>query len=466
MSLLEIYKEKNNDKEWFDSHFSSSSKAFGKMFIFTGTNFRTLESFFKQFSTFLEIEGKPRKFWPKKETTGQEMHKQHVTNMLQSKLFKKDIGDDEVYSKTRKGFLYDDFIKLEIGDEEKWLINYLFLLNGYYSNVKNYIVYRVKRDLLGYLLSVPSINVDLLTNEAKNFLNLEDKTFSSLLRSSFFYIHSFYNDSDFLINYFRASEQEKEELASYIEENYNENNLRCCISRKYKSEVITKNTLVDETKIFLLTLRFSELKDVFLTNIREKFVEEFSENIFRINESIVLNYLYVNKNVFDPIFEDVLELDEEETQATDALIESPRVIERDAAEDYIDETIEIGKQKIKEIYSVRRKQAKLQSNYTCALENINNCKPIYFTAKAGGKNYLETHHLIPREFRNDFSYSIEVLANYITLCPRCHRQIHFAVDRERKHLINALYNERKHRLSLVRLDLDTEKMYEYYKINS
>ena len=82
------------------------------------------------------------------------------------------------------------------------------------------------------------------------------------------------------------------------------------------------------------------------------------------------------------------------------------------------------------------------------------------------KNYLEVHHFIPREFRNDFSYSVEVLTNYITLCPRCHRQIHLAVDRERKHLINALYGERKNRLKLVGLKLDLKEIYEYYKIDT
>lgn len=79
---------------------------------------------------------------------------------------------------------------------------------------------------------------------------------------------------------------------------------------------------------------------------------------------------------------------------------------------------------------------------------------------------MELHHLIPKEFRNDFSYSIEVLANYVTLCPRCHRQIHLSVDRERKHLINALLEERKNRLNLVGLPVDLRQMYEYYKIDS
>jgi len=89
-------------------------------------------------------------------------------------------------------------------------------------------------------------------------------------------------------------------------------------------------------------------------------------------------------------------------------------------------------------YRLWRESVFKRDNYTCVW-----CG----TRSGNGKAiYLEAHHFIPREFRNDFSYSIEVLANYITLCPRCHRQIHLAVDRERKHLINALYEDRKNRL--------------------
>ncbi len=78
---------------------------------------------------------------------------------------------------------------------------------------------------------------------------------------------------------------------------------------------------------------------------------------------------------------------------------------------------------------------------------------------------VKLHHLIPREFRNDFPNSIEVLANYVTLCPRCHRQIHLAIDRERKYLINSLLSKRQERLKVVGLDVDLDKIYEYYKID-
>ncbi|MCX6752645.1 MAG: hypothetical protein NTZ87_04090 [Candidatus Nomurabacteria bacterium] len=466
MSLLEIYKEKNKNIEWFKNHFSLGENASGKMFEYINTNFRNQKSFSEQFLTFLEIENKPRSEWPKNENHGQEKHKQHVINMLQSKLFKKDING--IYSRTAKGFLYGDFINLAMGEEEKWLINYLFLLNGYYSNRKNYIIHRVKEDLLRYLLTTDGITEALLTKEAKTLLELDRKSSLSLvLRNHFFYIHSFYDDSDFLITYFRSSDSEKEELAKYIEGNIEKENFECCISKKYQpGGNFNKSMLLDETKVFLLTLLFTKSQG----SPYQTFIENFSKNITNLDQKIVRDYLYKNKNIFDPIFEETLELEDIDIETVnDKLsekIQLSQIDTRDVTEEYIDETSEIGKLQIKVIYNLRKKQAKVLSNYKCALEKVNNCSPIYFTAKVNNKNYLELHHFIPREFRNDFSYSIEVLANYITLCPRCHRQIHLALDRERKHLINSIYEERSHRLKLVGLELDREEIYKYYKIDN
>lgn len=467
MNLLEIYKEKNKNKEWFSDHATLGKGASGRMFEYVNTNFRTQSAFITQFEKFLEIENIPRTTWKRQEQHGQEIDKQRVINMLQSKLFKKDV--DGLYSRTTKGHLYGDFIKLDFTEEARWLVNYLFLLNGYYTNCKNYIINRVKEDLLSHFLIIDGVTEDLLTKSAKELLRAD--SFESILRSPFFYLHSFYNDSDFLINYFRATNEEKEELAAYIEENYKTQKFICCISSKYQpSGNFNKNMLMDETRVFLLTLLFVQSEDINLNNIYNLFVKNFNQHISTLNGKQVLDYLYSNKNIFDPIFSDILELDEVEISiqedSTIRIVEIPEIKILDVPEDYIDETSETGRQRIKSIYNIRKRQARIQNNYTCALEIINNCRSLYFTAKLNGKNYLELHHLIPREFRNDFSYSIEVLANYVALCPRCHRQIHFAIDRERKHLINALYEERKNRLDLVGLKLELNELYEYYKIDA
>lgn len=463
MSLLDIYKERNSNPEWLREYSSLAKGMAGRMFEYTNTNFRTQNSFFKQFSEFLEIENKERGQWVRQSNHGQEEDKHRVVNLIQSKLFKRDVSG--ISSRTAKGILYTNFIDSAFQDKERWILNYLFLLNGYYANRKNYLIYRVKEDLLGYLLSVDGVTKDLLIEEAKKLLAVGEESLSRILRNHFFFLHSFYRDSDFLTNYLRSPESEKEELASYIQNNIETENYICCISKKYHSGGnFTRSSLLDETKVFLLTLLFIQSKGVNPANFYEIFVENYNLNISEIDKKTVLDYIHANESVFGPICEDVLELEEIETEEEPSEVEISDVSIVDKAEDYIDETSEAGKLEIKAIFSLRKKQARIQSGYTCALETINNCKPIYFTAKANDKNYLELHHFIPREFRNDFSYSIEVLANYVTLCPRCHRQIHLAVDRERKYLINALYSDRCDRLKVVGLEIDQKKIYEYYKI--
>ena len=467
MKILEIYKEKNKDKKWFEDHFSLGEGCHGRIFEYTNTNFRKQDSFMAHFTSFLEVENKPRADWPRQANHKQELHKHMVINMIQSKLFKKDIRD--LYSKTAKGFLYTEFTNSTIAEPERWLINYIFLLNGYYLNRKNYIVHRVRDDILPLLMAVDGINLNNLLKEAKDLLSLENKSSYDFLRKDFFYIHSFYNDQDFLIPYLRSSKEDKEELASYIESNLKAENLNCCLSKKYRSSGnFTRAMLIDETRVFLTTLLFIQIKDVNLDNVYSKLVDTYSDNVRMLIKKTIMNYLCSNKNIFNLIFEDIFEYEDLQSETfNDDLTETlqlNKINTEDSPEEYIDETSEVGRQKIKSIFAIKKKQARLLSNFTCSLESMNNCKPVYFTAKVNNRTYLELHHLIPQEFRNDFSNSIEVLANYVTLCPRCHRQIHLAVDRERRHLITSLFNERVSRLNLVGLPIKIENMYDYYKI--
>ena len=148
---------------------------------------------------------------------------------------------------------------------------------------------------------------------------------------------------------------------------------------------------------------------------------------------------------------------------------SPLMVEKDLSDIEIkelslsDATDEEGATNLDIVSSSLKKLAKLNTGYKCVLEECEMCK--YFTAKENNKNYLEIHHLIPREFANDFDAPIEILDNYIALCPNCHRKIHLAVDAERKHMINTLFNQRKTKLSMKGLSIDIETLYNYYKIN-
>ena len=63
-----------------------------------------------------------------------------------------------------------------------------------------------------------------------------------------------------------------------------------------------------------------------------------------------------------------------------------------------------------------------------------------------GKDYIEAHHLIPMEYQGDFSVSIDVPENIISLCPNCHRAFHNSVVSNQKNLISTGLRSNKNNL--------------------
>ena len=61
------------------------------------------------------------------------------------------------------------------------------------------------------------------------------------------------------------------------------------------------------------------------------------------------------------------------------------------------------------------------AGYICEGE----CGCDLFIRQDGKTNYTEGHHLIPLSFQPLFEYSLDVEANVVSLCPRCHRLLHY-----------------------------------------
>ena len=60
----------------------------------------------------------------------------------------------------------------------------------------------------------------------------------------------------------------------------------------------------------------------------------------------------------------------------------------------------------------------------------------------------------------------EVVENYVTLCPHCHRLIHLGEDVERKPALHNLYIRRKELLHKKGLDISEKELNEYYLIEN
>lgn len=459
--ILNYYKEKNTIKEWKENHESSAHDNI--MYAYNGTNGRGLKSFYNAFDKMKEVEGKNRKDWPKSEKTNQEIHKQYTARVLQAKLFYQSEG---VFNKTSKGFSYDRFLKSNLKDNDKFLVNLIYIFDGYFYDINNYLFERSKEIKNSIEYNLTDSEKQFCKKATNIFVsNLPViKKFSDFIEYDYFYLHSMFDDHEFIKLYVSSSEDDRKELKEYILSNYNSGKYNCCLSKKYKpGGVYTINTLKEDSLVYSISLSLSEIHYIDFDSTVNKLTDILASYMI-INKNVIINFLNEEKNIIDAIFKNIFNCEEiEEPIVEDVPISDVDLYsEIDKPEPRIDDTTIEGKKQISYIFASRKKIARLQSEYKCALEDYNDCK--YFTSKTTNQNYVEVHHFIPREFSNNFGYSIDVLANYVTLCPHCHKMIHLATDRERKNAINYIYKKRIDRLNHCGLEVDIKEIYKYYSI--
>jgi 5-methylcytosine-specific restriction protein A len=82
------------------------------------------------------------------------------------------------------------------------------------------------------------------------------------------------------------------------------------------------------------------------------------------------------------------------------------------------------------------------ANFSCEIDENH----WTFTSKAKKQKYVEAHHLIPICHQNQFEFSLDVVANIISLCATCHRMLHFGVAEEKRALLKGLMRKRREKL--------------------
>lgn len=78
-----------------------------------------------------------------------------------------------------------------------------------------------------------------------------------------------------------------------------------------------------------------------------------------------------------------------------------------------------------------------------------------FISKSTNKQYMEAHHLIPIKVQDEFLYSLDVPANIISLCPNCHRKVHFGNSDE---ILELSLKKRKNELAKFGLEVSFEEL--------
>lgn len=112
------------------------------------------------------------------------------------------------------------------------------------------------------------------------------------------------------------------------------------------------------------------------------------------------------------------------------------------------------------------KSALKKANYKCEIDQNH---LTFIDLK--GNSFMEGHHLIPVTLNNSndiwkrFSRNIDCLENIVSLCPNCHRKIHFSNPSERKEMIVNLFNLRKDKLSEVEIKITLDQLLIMYGIS-
>ncbi|MFT8349499.1 HNH endonuclease [Clostridium saccharoperbutylacetonicum] len=99
------------------------------------------------------------------------------------------------------------------------------------------------------------------------------------------------------------------------------------------------------------------------------------------------------------------------------------------------------------------------ANFQCEIDKEHNT----FISKAILKNYVESHHLIPMKYYDEFQYSIDNEADIVALCPNCHRLLHFGRFEDKKVLLEKLYYKHIESLKKAGIEITLERLLEMYK---
>jgi len=469
--LIVLYNNMSSIERIFNQYTRIGKESLGNKFSFLSTNARGIlprkgnnyGGFYQAFSVINDVESIPRDQWQRTNRGGQSTEKQHTVKMRESEFF---MVRENAFKITSRGSVFLKMVEsTELTDDEKRFLCYLLLLSSYFTKIPNYILNKTEEVFDAF--EKQGITNDEVFDSIIEFImatKIDGFSKIDIFKYDFTYLDSFtfdFDDVKFLTHFNNSSEATKTEFKNYIyAQQISDVESPSILNKKFESGGnYTLTTLIDNAWILYVTKKLinSNEKIYSFESFIHEIVDYYNE-LFPINKSSVSKFIFdtnKNKSVFNVIYSQIFNVPiikyEIEKDLTQEEIEALGIL---------DSTDEFGRSRNEQVVVSLKKLAKSQSNYICECDELEGCK--YFTSKENNQNFLEIHHLIPREFANDFDETIEVLSNYVALCPNCHRKIHLAVDRERSHLLKSLLNKRKTALENDGLIIKEKDLFEYY----
>lgn len=311
---------------------------------------------------------------------------------------------------------------------------------------------------------IENLNDTFLKNQADSLIKFKkDKAYrNSVLKKIFKAPFEFNNDIevDYLYisiilyfikkyNYFESSHKAHEVTKKAIKKRYaSEEKMLGKYYEKLENEE-TINYLMDVCygRYYFLEVHF--LEKVNIRNVPRKIVEMF----FETGIDKVLDEDYFEEELDD-------EVEQNKIQVLTGYADEKMV---NIANNREPELINSSK---KSKYKTNAKLAKTiieQKEFKCEYAHIKKEEHVTFKTKHG--YYVEAHHLIPMSKQSDFlPINIDRSENIVVLCPNCHRAIHNGTDKEKITRLKKLFNSRQKLLSDIGINIEFDKLKEYYKI--
>lgn len=205
-----------------------------------------------------------------------------------------------------------------------------------------------------------------------------------------------------------------------------------------------------------------------LRTYKKKFIikiADYNTSMFRMQRFFNGTYPKLDKKIF-LYLNSVLEIQEQEDDLTyQNEIQNANFSEiKDNSRTKPEYTFGSGSQAVKKNAKVA-KSAIAKAGYKCAIDVLHKT---FDTNK--GVPYMEGHHLIPCTYSNAKFYwekhgiNIDCENNIVSLCPTCHRQIHFGSKEEKKIIIQKLYKIKAQKLEEVGINLSLNDLMDLYDI--
>lgn len=240
------------------------------------------------------------------------------------------------------------------------------------------------------------------------------------------------------------------------------------VYRKGESNEIPNRTFIDKDRSEKKSSYSLFSKSYISVDINESLVidiSKYSNHMFRKQRVYQGTYPDLDKRIFDFINNHTFE-DKEDDVDYQRLIEKSEGLSDDKTLDARNRELELQSSVSSNIIKRDPRIAKtaiISSGFKCEV----NGSHITFQ-KYNGEQYMEGHHLIPCTYNNAIDFkekhniNIDCVENIVSVCPNCHRAIHYGDEKTKTAILEVLFNLKQNTFEALNINLNFDEIKRYY----